>query len=54
VVLGATAVDELFPTGTGVGQDVTIDGTPYTVIGELEPVLLPAEPEELVAIACAS
>jgi putative ABC transport system permease protein len=35
VVLGATTVDELFPTGTGVGQDVTIDGTPYTVIGEL-------------------
>jgi putative ABC transport system permease protein len=36
VVLGATTVDELFPTGTGIGQDVTIDGTPYTVIGELK------------------
>jgi putative ABC transport system permease protein len=35
VVLGATTVDELFATGTGVGQDVTIDGTPYTVVGEL-------------------
>jgi putative ABC transport system permease protein len=35
VVLGATTVDELFPSGTGVGQDVTIDGTPYTVIDEL-------------------
>lgn len=35
VVLGSDTVSELFPTGSPVGQTVTVSGTPLTVIGVL-------------------
>lgn len=35
VVLGPDTVSELFPVGSPVGQTVTMDGTPMTVIGVL-------------------
>ncbi len=35
VVLGPDTASELFPAGSPVGQTVTIDGTPLTVIGVL-------------------
>ena len=34
-VIGSTIATELFPTGSALGQTVTVDGTPFTVVGIL-------------------
>ena len=35
-VIGQTLATTLFPTGSALGESVTIDGTPFTVVGVLE------------------
>ncbi|MET4582969.1 putative ABC transport system permease protein [Conyzicola nivalis] len=35
-VIGQTLATTLFPTGSALGQSITVDGTPLTVIGVLE------------------
>jgi putative ABC transport system permease protein len=35
-VLGQTVAEALYPTGSALGQQVSIDGTPFTVVGILE------------------
>ncbi len=34
-VIGATLATELYPTGSALGQSITVDGTPFTVVGIL-------------------
>lgn len=34
-VVGSTIATELFPTGSALGQSISIDGTPFTVVGIL-------------------
>jgi putative ABC transport system permease protein len=34
-VIGSTLASELFPTGTALGQSISVDGTPFTVVGIL-------------------
>jgi putative ABC transport system permease protein len=34
-VIGSTLATELFPTGTALGQSISLDGTPFTVVGIL-------------------
>jgi len=34
-VIGSTIATELFPTGSALGQTITVDGTPFTVVGIL-------------------
>ena len=35
VVIGSTLATELFPTGSALGQSISVDGTPFTVVGIL-------------------
>jgi len=35
-VIGQTLATTLFPTGSALGESVTVDGTPFTVVGVLE------------------
>lgn len=35
-VLGPTLATELFPTGSALGESISVDGTPFTVVGVLE------------------
>jgi putative ABC transport system permease protein len=35
VVIGSTIATELFPTGSALGQSISVDGTPFTVVGIL-------------------
>jgi putative ABC transport system permease protein len=35
VVIGSTIATELFPTSTALGQTISVDGTPFTVVGIL-------------------
>jgi putative ABC transport system permease protein len=37
-VIGATLASELFPGGNAIGQSITVDGTPFTVVGVLQAV----------------
>jgi putative ABC transport system permease protein len=34
-VIGSTLATELYPTGSALGQSITVDGTPFTVVGIL-------------------
>ncbi len=34
-VIGSTLATELFPTGSALGQSISVDGTPFTVVGIL-------------------
>jgi len=34
-VIGSTLATELYPTGSALGQSITMDGTPFTVVGIL-------------------
>jgi putative ABC transport system permease protein len=34
-VIGSTIATELFPTGSALGQTISVDGTPFTVVGIL-------------------
>jgi len=35
VVIGSTIATELFPTGSALGQTISVDGSPFTVVGIL-------------------
>ncbi len=35
VVIGSTVATELFPTGSALGQTISVGGTPFTVVGIL-------------------
>ena len=35
VVIGSTIANELFPTSSALGQSISVDGTPFTVVGIL-------------------
>ncbi len=35
VIIGSTLATELFPTGSALGKSISVDGTPFTVVGIL-------------------
>ena len=35
VIIGSTLATELFPTGSALGKSISVDGTPFTVVGVL-------------------